>query len=96
MKKKSAATLREEAELAAQIAKAHAFSAFLLFGPRDRRKVVIEQAGPEGYAKAAAAAEELNRQAQADGSTRRAIIYAINRLGSFDVTPEAAARAGLI
>lgn len=96
MAKKSAATLREEQELAEQIAKAHAFSAFLLFGPRDRRKVMIEQGGPEGYAAAVAAKADLDAQARADGSTRSAIIYAINRLGSFDVTPEAAARAGLI
>jgi len=96
MRKKSAATLREEQELAVQIAKAHAFSAFLLFGPRDRRKVMIEQGGPEGYAAAVKAADELNQQARADGSTRSAIIYAINRLGSFDVTPDAARLAGLI
>lgn len=96
MAKKSAATLREEQELAVQIAKAHAFSAFLLFGPRDRRKVMIDEGGPEGYAKAVAAAADLNAQARADGSTRSAIIYAINRLGSFDVTPDAAKRAGLI
>lgn len=96
MSKKSAATLREERELADQIAKAHAFSAFLLFGPRDRRKVMIEQGGPEGYAAAVKAADDLNAQARADGSTRRAIIYAINRLGSFDVTPDAAKLAGLI
>lgn len=93
---KTKATLREEAELAEQIAKAHAFSAFLLFGPNDRRKVMIEQGGPEGYAAARTAADDLDAQARADGSTRRAIVYAINRLGSFDVTPEAAQRAGLI
>lgn len=96
MAKKSAATLREEQELAVQIGKAHAFSAFLLFGPHDRRKVMIEQGGPEGYAKALAAKADLEAQARADGSTRGAIIYAINRLGSFDVTPEAAQRAGLV
>ncbi|APZ81870.1 hypothetical protein vBEliSR6L_105 [Erythrobacter phage vB_EliS_R6L] len=96
MTKKSAATVREEQELAEQISKAHAFSAFLLFGPRDRRKVMIEQGGPEGYAAAVKAADDLNAQARADGSTRSAIIYAINRLGSFDVTPDAAKRAGLI
>lgn len=96
MAKKSASAEREDRELAEQIAKAHAFSAFLLFGPHDRRKVMIEEGGPEGYAKALAAKAELEAQARADGSTRRAIIYAINRLGSFDVTPEAARLAGLI
>ena len=93
---KTAATIREEKELAEQIAKAHAFSAFLLFGPRDRRKVMIDQGGAEGYAAARAAADRLDSEASAQGSTRRAIVYAINRLGSFDVTPEAAQRAGLI
>lgn len=93
---KTPATIREEQELAEQIAKAHAFSAFLLFGPRDRRKVMIDEGGPEGYAKARAAADDLNAKARKDGSTRSAIVYAINRLGSFDVTPEAAQRAGLI
>ena len=96
MAKKSATAMREDRELADQIAKAHAFSAFLLFGPRDRRKVMIDEGGPEGYAKAVAAKADLEAQARADGSTRGAIIYAINRLGSFDVTPEAAQRAGLI
>ncbi len=96
MRKKSAATLREEQELAEQIGKAHAFSAFLLFGPRDRRKLVIEKGGPEGYAAAVEAAAQLDSQARLEGSPRRAIIYAINRLGSFDVTPDAAKRAGLI
>lgn len=93
---KTKATLREEQELAEQIAKAHSFSAFLLFGPRDRRKVMIDEGGPEGYRKARLAADHLNDQARADGSTRSAIVYAINSLGSFDVTPEAAQRAGLI
>lgn len=93
---KTKATLREEAELAEQIAKAHAFSAFLLFGPHDRRKVMINEGGPEGYRKARLAADGLNDQARADGSTRSAIVYAINSLGSFDVSPEAAQRAGLI
>lgn len=93
---KTAATIREEQELAEQIAKAHSFSAFLLFGPRDRRKVMIDEGGPEGYRKARLAADHLNEQARADGSTRSAIVYAINSLGSFDVTPEAAQRAGLI
>lgn len=95
-KRKSASALAEEAMLAKEIAKAHAFSAFLLFGPKDRRKVLIEQGGPEGYAKAVEAADQLNAQARADGSTRSAIIYAISRLGSFDVSPEAAKQAGLI
>lgn len=93
---KTKATLREEQELAEQISKAHSFSAFLLFGPRDRRKVMIDEGGPEGYRKARLAADHLNDQARADGSTRSAIVYAINSLGSFDVTPEAAQRAGLI
>jgi hypothetical protein len=93
---KTKATLREEQELAEQIGKAHSFSAFLLFGPRDRRKVMIDEGGPEGYRKARLAADHLNDQARADGSTRSAIVYAINSLGSFDVTPEAAQRAGLI
>lgn len=93
---KTKATIREEQELAEQIAKAHAFSAFLLFGPRDRRKVMIDEGGPEGYRKARLAADHLNQQARADGSTRSAIVYAINRLGSFDVSPDTARMAGLI
>lgn len=94
MKSKSAATLREESELAEQIAKAHAFSAFLFVGPRDRRKTVVEAGGPEGYA--AALVEGQRLKDEAPGCTRRPIIYAINTLGSFDVTPDAAKRAGLI
>lgn len=95
-KRKSASAIAEEAMLAGQIAKAKSFSAFLLFGPRDRRKVTIDQGGPEGYAKAVEAAAQLNAEARAQGSCREAIIYAINSLGSFDVSPEAAKQAGLI
>lgn len=94
--KMSKATREENASLSAQIAKAHAFSAFLLFGPFDRRKVTIDEGGPAGYAKALAAKAELEAQARADGSTRGAIVYAINKLGSFDVTDELARQAGLI
>lgn len=95
--KRQSASAKAEAEmLAQQIAKAHAFSAFLLFGPRDRRKVQIDQGGPEGYAAVLAAADQLNAQARADGSTRTAIVYAISKLGSFDVDPAAAKLAGLI
>lgn len=93
---KTAATIREEQELAVQIAKAHSFSAFLLFGPFDRRKVMIDEGGPGGYAKAVAAADDLTAKARAQGSPRSAIIYAINSLGSFDVSPETARLAGLI
>ena len=95
-KRKSASAIAEEGTLAKEIARAHSFSAFLLFGPFDRRKVLIECGGAEGYRQARAAADELNRQAASEGSARRAIVYAINNLGSFDVTPEAAALAGLV
>jgi hypothetical protein len=95
-KRKSASAQAEDQALAAQIAKAHSFTAFLLFGPRDRRKVLIEEGGPAGYAKARAAADDLNAQARAEGSTRQAIVYAINSLGSFDVEPDTARLAGLI
>lgn len=93
---KSKASIEEALLIADQIAKARAFSAFLLFAPFDRRKVVIEEGGPEGYAKALAAAEELNNAARAEGSLRHSIIYAIAPLGSFDVTPDLASAAGLI
>lgn len=95
-KAKTPATIREEQELAAQIAKAHSFSAFLLFGPFDRRKVMINEGGAVGYAEAVRCAAELTEQARAQGSPRSAIIYAINSLGSFDVSPETARMAGLI
>lgn len=95
-KTKTPATIREEQELSEQIAKATSFSAFLLFGPFDRRKVVISEGGGAGYQKAVDAAEALNKQARADGSSRSAIVYAINSLGSFCVTPALARQAGLI
>lgn len=93
---KTAATIREEQELDEQIAKAHAFSAFLLFGPHDRRKYLVEEGGAFGYQCARKAADLMNEEARAQGSTRQAIVYAINSLGSFDVSPEAARRLGLI
>lgn len=93
---KTKATLQEEAELDAQIATAHSFSAFLLFGPHDRRKYIVDQGGAFGYQCARKAADLMDEQARAEGSTRQAIVYAINKLGSFDVSREAARRLGLI
>lgn len=93
---KSKASIDEDRMIAEQIGKARSFSAFLLFGPFDRRKVTIDQGGPEGYARALDAAAQLTAEAKAEGSPRHAIVYAIAPLGSFDVTPELAHAAGLI
>ena len=93
---RSKASVEEDAMIADQIAKAHSFSAFLLAGPFDRRKAVIPTGGPEGYAEAVRIGDEMTAQARSEGSRKRAIIYAISKLGSFDVTPEMAKAAGLI
>lgn len=91
--RKSKAAEAEDRMLAGEIAKAHAFSAFLQRGQADRLKITIEEAGPSGYAKARLAADELNRQSQFG---RGAIVYAINRIGSFPVDENLARLAGLI
>jgi hypothetical protein len=83
----------EDYELAAQIAKATRFSACLHLGPGNRTTRYVEKGGAEGYAEALVIAAELNTTSRFG---RRSIVYAINTLGSFSVTPELAKLAGLI
>lgn len=83
----------EDAELAAQIAKATRFSATIHLGPGDRHTHYFEASGAEGYAQALADAAELEKLSKFG---RRAIVYAINSLGSFAITPNLAKLAGLI
>lgn len=83
----------EDYELAAQIAKATRFSACLHLGPCNRHTRYVEQGGPEGYAQALREAEDLNTLSKFG---RRSIVYAINTLGSFPVSPELATLAGLV
>lgn len=84
----------EDHELAAQIKRATRFSACLHRGPCNRETRYVEQGGPEGYAQALAIKAELDAQPGLYG--RRAIIYAINPLGSFPVDAKLATLAGLI
>lgn len=92
MRAKSKSAQAEDAMLAGEIAKAKRFSASLHLGPGDRHTRYIEQGGPAGYAEALAQAEDLNKLSRFG---RRAIVYAINPLGSFPVSPELARLAGI-
>lgn len=93
MIKKSASALAEDQALSSEIAKAHSFSAFLFNGPFDRRRVIVDEGGPAGYAKARAIADDLDKVSRYG---RRAIVYAINSLGSFPISDDLAKQAGLI
>jgi hypothetical protein len=83
----------EDLQIAAQIRKAHRYSACLHLGPHNRHTRYIEQGGPEGYAAALAVADELNAMSKFG---RRTVVYAINTLGSFPVDAKLAQLAGLI
>lgn len=83
----------EDVQLAAQIKRAHRFSACLHLGPHNRHTRYIEQGGPEGYAAALAVADELNAMSKFG---RRTVIYAINNLGSFPVDTKLARLAELV
>lgn len=85
-KKKSAATIAEEAVIAREIAKADYFTAFLRVGPHEK---YIERR--DTYEEAKQAGEALRAQHSAFG--RRPVIYAVNKLGSFDCTDELVAMA---
>lgn len=82
----------EDALLAAQIAKATRFSASIRYGRFDKQTRYVEQAGRDGYAAALAAAAQLDATSQYG---RRAVVYAINALGSFPVDAKLARLAGL-
>lgn len=86
--KKSRAAMEEDRLLAAEIAKADQFSASIRLGPHDKRTSYCGT-----YAEAVAAKAALDSESQFG---RKAVIYAINRLGSFPVSEELAKLAGLI
>jgi hypothetical protein len=86
---KSKSAQAEDESIVEQIKRATHFTAFLLHGPGDRRK----RDNLPTYQAALAAAEELNAGSRFG---RKAIIYAVNSLGTFDVSPELARMAGLI
>ena len=93
MKKPTRATIAENATLAAEIARAEMFSASIRLGPHDKRTRYFKDADPRvAYREALAAKAEMDA-----GSAfgRRAIVYAINPLGSFPIDDELAALAGL-
>lgn len=87
MKPKSKSAQDEERMLADQVRAADYFTAFLFAGQGDRRKVD----NLPDYRAARDAADRL--EAEAPG--RKAIVYAVNRLGSFPVTPDVANLAGV-
>lgn len=82
MRKKSKSAEAEDRELAAQIAKAHSFNAFLFIGPRERYRSI----GFPTYEEARGMGDLLEKEHP--HPSRRAIIYAVNKLGSFACTPE--------
>jgi hypothetical protein len=81
----------EDRLLAIEITKAHRFSTCLHLGPCDRHTHYFDAPWPDGYRQALADADELNKLSKFG---RRTVIYAINKLGSFDVSPKLAALAG--
>lgn len=74
----SASAQAENRELARQIANAKEFSASIRLGPADKRTL----RDFPNYSAARAAADDLNK---ASRFGRRAVVYAINSLGSFPV-----------
>lgn len=85
-KPKTRAQIQEDREIAAQIAKAHEFSASIRLGPADKRT----RRGFKTYDQAREAAVELDAESKFG---RRAVIYAINSLGSFPCDPDLIAMA---
>jgi hypothetical protein len=93
MRKKSASAMAEDAMLAAEIRKADYFTAAIRYGPRDKRVRAFADADPRiAYAEALAAAAEFDAESKFG---RRAVVYAVNKLGTFDISPELAKLAGL-
>lgn len=78
----------------AEIAKATKFSATIRLGPHDKRTRWFEDADPRvAYAEALAAKAEFDAESRFG---RRALVYAINSLGSFPLDDDLARDAGLI
>ena len=76
IKRKSASAQAEERMIAAEIAKSNRFTACLHLGPGNRHTAD----GMTSYEEAQEAAAQLNEMSQYG---RRAIIYAVTKLGSF-------------
>lgn len=90
----SPAAISDRRDQLAEIAKATRFSAHIRLSPFDKRTRVFEDADPRiAYAEARAAADEMNAESRFG---RRALIYAINSLGSFPLDDDLAREAGLI
>lgn len=82
---------REEFEaIAAEIAKAHEFTAHYRNGPHDK----ITERGFTNYAEAAEARDRIVAERSKFG--RGGLVYAVNKLGSFPCTPELIERASQI
>lgn len=84
--KLSPAALADLRDQAAEIAKAHEFSAHYRNGPHEKTTL----RGFATYEAARAAADQLEANSQFG---RRSIVYAINRLGSFPCTDQLIAMA---
>lgn len=91
MAKAKTKTHPEDDMLAAQVRKATRFSACIHLGPGNRHTRYIEQGGQAGYDAALAVAAEFDAMSQFG---RRAVVYAINSLGSFPVDAKLARLAG--
>lgn len=90
----SASAIAERDAMIAEIRKAHMFSASIRLGPHDKRTRYFQDPDPKvAYAEAMAAAAEFNAISRFG---RRAMVYAINKLGSFSVDADLAEGAGLI
>lgn len=88
IRKPSRSAAAEDAVLAAEIAKAQRFSACIHLGPGNRQTVYTDS-----YAAALAAKAEMDAGSRFG---RRAVVYAINSLGSFPVDDRLAKMAGLV
>lgn len=92
MAKAAKKTHPEDLLIAEQIKRATRFSACIHLGPHDRTTRYVEEGGPAGYAAALAIKAELDADSRFG---RRAVVYAINSLGSFPVDANLAQLAGL-
>ena len=81
----------EDLMLAQQVKRATRWSACLHLGPGNRSTVYVEEAGQAGYDGAVDAAARLNVHSKFG---RKAVVYAINALGSFPVDDKLARLAG--
>lgn len=90
----SPAAISDRRDQLAEIRKATRFSATIRLGPFDKRTRYFEDADPRvAYAEALAAKREYDAESKYG---RRALVYAINSLGSFPLDDDLARDAGLI